>query len=51
LAPIGTGKLIDLGWHPMQLYLVFASVFLVAMLGLLGLAAPVAAPMLAREAA
>jgi len=51
LAPIGTGKLIDLGWHPMQLYLVFASVFLVAMLGLLGLAAPVAAPVLAREAA
>ncbi len=51
LSPIATGELIDLGWHPMQLYLVFASVFLVAMLGLLGLAAPVAAPVLVREAA
>jgi len=51
LAPIGTGKLIDMGWHPAQLYLVFASVFLIAMLGLLGLATPVAASVLAREAA
>jgi benzoate transport len=51
LSPIGTGKLVDLGWHPMQLYFVFASVFLVAMLGLLGLGAPVAAPVLARRVA
>jgi benzoate transport len=51
LAPIGTGKLVDHGWHPMQLYLVFTSVFLVAMLAVIGISAPIAAPVMARKIA
>jgi MFS family permease len=34
LAPIGTGVLVDRGWHSLHLYLLFAGTFLVAALAL-----------------
>jgi benzoate transport len=40
VSPIATGLLVDRGWHPMQLYLVFTSSFLIAMLGLAGISTP-----------
>ena len=39
-SPIATGVLVDHGWRPMQLYLAFTSLFLIALMALAGISTP-----------
>jgi MFS family permease len=41
LAPLATGILVDHAWRPVQLFCLFAGVFLLAWLGLAGMSAVV----------
>jgi benzoate transport len=51
LAPLVTGVLVDQGWKPLQLYLLFAATFLIAMGSLTAISAGGSLPALAREPA
>jgi benzoate transport len=51
LAPLGTGVLVDRGWHSVQLFCLFAAAFLLAWLALAGMTARSVRTLTVREAA
>jgi MFS family permease len=51
LAPLGTGVLVDRGWHSIQLFCLFAGAFLLAWLALAGMTSNPLRTLALREAA